>query len=112
MAATCTGRGSRRKCSGCLDIENLPRIENAARIERGLQGTHGGNLRLGARDAQVGFPLEPYAVLGGDRARNRPQRLVNTTLDGMESRLRYVAGTDGDVQVAVGNVPEHEDPRA
>src|SRR6266850_2664420 len=62
MAATVTWRGLRRKCSGSVDIDDLSGVEYAARIQRGLQDTHGRNLGARARDFKIRLSLEPDAM--------------------------------------------------
>src|SRR6202022_3680100 len=84
MAATVTWRGLRRKCSGSVDLDDLSGIEYGARIESGLQSTHGRNLGLRTRDFKGRLSLEPDPMLGRDGAGDAAQRLVYTALDLIE----------------------------
>src|SRR6267142_1010913 len=113
MAATVTWRGLRRKCSGSVDIDDFSRVEYAARIEGGLQGTHGRNLGLRPRDFKVRLSLQPDTMFRRDGAGDAAQRLVHTPLDLVEggSVPLGVSGANGDVQVAIGNMSKHPDLR-
>src|ERR1700730_3161147 len=114
MAATVTWRGLRRKCSGSVDIDDLSGVENAARIQSGLEGTHGRNFCARPRDFKIRLSLEPDPMLGRDGAGDAAQRLVYTALDLIEggSVPLCVAGANADMQIAIRNVSKHELPRA
>src|SRR5882724_7794847 len=109
MAATVTWRGLRLKCSGSVDIDDLSGVEYCARIQRGLEGTHGGNLGARARDFKIGLSLEPDPMLGRDGPGDAAQRFVNTALDRVEggSVPLGISGANGDMQISIGNVSEH-----
>src|SRR5258708_19558531 len=77
MAATVTWRGLRRKCSGSVDIDDLSRVEYAAWIEGGLQGTHGRNLGLRPRDFKVRLSLHPDTIFLRAVPGDPPHRLLH-----------------------------------
>src|SRR5215470_11454189 len=114
MAATVTGRAARRKCSGSVDIDDLPGVEYAAWIQRGLQRAHGRNFGAGPRDFKVGLTLQPDPMLGGDRAGDAAQWLVDAALHFIEGRGVSVdiSGSNRDVQIAVSDMPKHKNLRA
>src|SRR6185503_13852737 len=58
VAATVTRRDAAWKCSGSADIEHLPGVENATRVERGFQRSHGGDLSRAPRNPEVRLALQ------------------------------------------------------